>query len=173
MWVRARRRGYSRGVSEAVTIRAGAAGDYDAVAALQREIQAAHAQAWPRDFVPPSPETLTRATFDAWLGDARRQLLVAARGDEVIGHAWSVAYERPANSVRPAQRILELDQLCVTAAERGRGHGRALLAAVEARGRALGVERLELSVWLFNRDAIAAYERSGFVATWQRMSRPL
>src|SRR5512143_912559 len=56
-----------------VVVRTGVRDDYEAVAALQREIQEAHWRAAPAYFQPPSPETLTRATFDGWLADADRE----------------------------------------------------------------------------------------------------
>ncbi len=156
-----------------LVVRPGARDDYDAVAALQREIQEAHWQAWPAWFRPPSPETLTRATFDAWLADAARELVVVALAGRVIGHAWLVLRERDATPIRPAMRVVEIDQLCVTASERGHGYGRRLLDEVDTRARARHADAVELSVWLFNQRALDVYERHGFAPLWQRMSRPL
>jgi len=156
-----------------VLVRSGAGDDYEAVAALQREIQEAHWHAAPSYFQPPSAETLTRATFDGWLADADRELVVVTLASRVIGHAWLVVRARPATSIRPAMRVVEIDQLCVTASERGHGYGRRLLDDVDERARARKADAVELSVWLFNSDAIDVYERHGFAPLWQRMSRPL
>ena len=82
----------------------------------------------------------------------------------------SRSYERQRAS---AMRVVEIDQLCVTDSERGHGYGRRLLAEIDAWARACGADHVELSVWLFNSDAIAIYERHGFVPQWQRMSRTL
>jgi GNAT superfamily N-acetyltransferase len=46
--------------------------------------------------------------------------------------------------------------------ERGRGVGRALLAALEAAARALGLSRLVLETGDRQREAIALYRRAGF-----------
>jgi hypothetical protein len=74
-----------------VVLRTGVRDDYEAVAALQREIQEAHWRAAPAYFQPPSPETLTRATFEGWLTDADRELVVVALADlgpaELVGAA--------------------------------------------------------------------------------------
>src|SRR4030081_1248781 len=50
----------------------------------------------------------------------------------------------------------------VVAAWTGRGVGSALLAALEAWARANGLHRLELTVQVHNRRAIALYEKCGF-----------
>lgn len=156
-----------------VLVRTGVRDDYEAVAALQREIQEAHWRAAPGYFQPPSPETLTRATFDGWLADADRELLVLALAGRVIGYAWLIVHAREVTSIRPAMRVVEIGQLGVTASERGHGYGRRLLDEIDARARARKADAIELTAWLFNRDAIDVYERHGFAPLWQRMSRPL
>lgn len=156
-----------------VLVRTGVRDDYEAVAALQREIQEAHWRAAPSYFQPPSPETLTQATFERWLADAERELVVITLARRVIGYAWLVVHARPATSIRPAMRAVEIDQVCVTASERGHGYGRRLLDEIDARARARKADTVELTAWLFNRDAIDVYERHGFAPLWQRMSRPL
>jgi GNAT superfamily N-acetyltransferase len=52
----------------------------------------------------------------------------------------------------------------VSPEERGRGVGRALLAALEAEARALGVSRLVLETGIRQSRAIALYERAGFAS---------
>jgi GNAT superfamily N-acetyltransferase len=156
-----------------LVVRTGTHDDYEAVAAMQREIQEAHWQAAPRYYQPPSPETLTRATFDGWLADANRELVVVALAGRVVGYAWLILHERAADNIRPAMRIVEIGQLCVTASERGHGYGRRLLDEIDARARARKADTLELTAWLFNRDAIDVYEKHGFAPLWQRMSRAL
>jgi ribosomal protein S18 acetylase RimI-like enzyme len=64
-------------------------------------------------------------------------------------------------------------QIFVFEALRGRGYGRATLAAAETFAQALGARALALNVFTPNRNAIALYERAGFGATSQHMSKPL
>jgi RimJ/RimL family protein N-acetyltransferase len=52
--------------------------------------------------------------------------------------------------------------LMVSAAHRGRGIGRALLAAADGWARSAGVMKLELHVFPHNEAAIALYEKAGF-----------
>ena len=47
-------------------------------------------------------------------------------------------------------RVVEIDQLCVTATERGHGYGRRLLDEIDERARGRRADAVELAVWLFN-----------------------
>ena len=65
----------------------------------------------------------------------------------------------------PRQGVLVVDQLAVAPSARGKGVGTLLLEAAEARGRAMGVPRMALSVISENEGAIRLYERMGYVRT--------
>ena len=56
----------------------------------------------------------------------------------------------------------ELKRMYVRREHRGRGVGRALLAALEAEARALGLRRLVLETGVRQNEAIALYRRCGF-----------
>ena len=60
-------------------------------------------------------------------------------------------------------RTAELKRMFVVPAMRGRGVGRAVLAALAAEGRRLGVERLVLETGERQKAAMALYDRAGFV----------
>ena len=63
-----------------------------------------------------------------------------------------------------AQPLLNVHDIVVDAAYRGRGVGRALLAAVEAEARGRGCCKLTLEALEGNLGAIALYQRFGFEA---------
>jgi putative acetyltransferase len=79
--------------------------------------------------------------------------LVAYAGDEAIGCG---ALRRLDGATA------EIKRMFVTADRRGRGIGRALLAALEAEGRRLGVTRLVLETGDRQPEAIALYNAFGF-----------
>lgn len=62
-------------------------------------------------------------------------------------------------AARPA---LNIHDLAVTAAQRGRGAGTALLAAVERHARQIGCARITLEVRAANHAARRLYQRNGF-----------
>ena len=59
-------------------------------------------------------------------------------------------------------RTGEIKRMYVAPQERGRGVGRAILDALEAEARRLGLTRLVLETGVRQREAIALYERAGF-----------
>jgi GNAT superfamily N-acetyltransferase len=83
------------------------------------------------------------------------------------GSAWLVVYEGEravaCGGLRPlAAGVGEIKRMFVTAAERGRGHGRALLAELERRARDAGCERVRLYTTEVLREARALYRAEGY-----------
>ena len=61
--------------------------------------------------------------------------------------------------------VLNIHDIAVDPAHRGRGIGRALLAAAEAEARTLGCGKVTLEVRSDNARGMAAYRRAGFEST--------
>lgn len=76
---------------------------------------------------------------------------------------WPLGFTQlyPSFSSARARRIFILNDLFVVAEARGRGVGRALLAAAAEHGKAVGAARLTLSTGVDNRTAQALYEAAG------------
>lgn len=77
---------------------------------------------------------------------------------------WPLGFTQlyPSFSSARARRIFILNDLFVVAEARGRGVGRALLAAAAEHGKAVGAARLTLSTGVDNRTAQALYEAAGW-----------
>jgi len=99
-----------------------------------------------------------------------RVLIVRAVADDgrPVGRAW-VALDHP----RGAPGTAFLYDIEVDEGERGKGFGRALLAAVEEAVRATGATALELNVFGTNDIAGALYESSGYATTTRQMRKEL
>ena len=85
-------------------------------------------------------------------------IFLAYCGGEAVGIAtcfvgFSTFYARP---------LVNIHDLGVAVAHRGDGVGRALLAAVEAKARALGCCKVTLEVLADNHRARAVYDRAGY-----------
>jgi GNAT superfamily N-acetyltransferase len=83
------------------------------------------------------------------------------------GTAWLVVYEDgvpvACGGLRPlGPGIGEIKRMFVTAAARGRGHGRALLAELEHRAREAGFERVRLYTTEVLHEARALYADAGY-----------
>ena len=89
----------------------------------------------------------TAASFIAWLGD------------EPVG----LINTFEAYSTFKAKPLLNVHDVAVLSAHRGRGVGQALLAACEALARERGCCKLTLEVLSGNRRALRSYESFGFV----------
>ncbi len=83
----------------------------------------------------------------------RGAFLVATVDGEVVGRG-AVRYLNDADA--------EIKRMYVTPSFRGRGTGRALLAALEGEARSLGATRLVLETGERMPEAVAFYERAGF-----------
>ena len=87
------------------------------------------------------------------VADGRGAFLVAARAGRLVGCGAVRCIE---------ERTGEIKRMFVRPEERGRGLGRALLAALETEARALGIARLVLETGLRQHEAMALYTRAGF-----------
>ena len=95
----------------------------------------------------------------AWLAarGPRHPVLVAERGDEVVGWGSLNAF-----SPRPAYRFVADFSVYVDRAARGSGVGGVLLAALIAEARRLGYHKLVLAAFPFNEAGMRLYRRFGF-----------
>lgn len=131
-----------------VSIRRALAGDADAIAALADELR--------RHLGDPLGNlTAERIVEDGFGDEPEFEILVAVRDGTVIGYALFFPAYEPAFSARG----FYLADLCVTAAERTRGVGRALVEGVAAQAR----ERGRTFVWWLcnpnNSSALAFYRK--------------
>jgi ribosomal protein S18 acetylase RimI-like enzyme len=99
-----------------------------------------------------SSDHLSRRSLAALAKSASACLLVAHRGERLIGYAVVLT--------RRGSRTARLYSIAVE--ERGRGTGLSLLAAAEAAARTRGAERIRLEVRLDNPAAARFYERAGY-----------
>ena len=137
-------------------------GDYQAVAALNRQVQRFHADHYLNLFKAPAAETLTREAYEEWLASPDGLVLVAVVGDGVVGYAWAAVVNREETVYRVALRVLYVHQICVAAAVRGHGHGHRLMAAIREHAASLAIRRLELNTWAANSEARGFFEAEGF-----------
>jgi GNAT superfamily N-acetyltransferase len=128
-----------------------AAGSWAAEGAVQRALDES------AELLPDGADTARMLIFRAIAEDGRP-----------VGRAW-VALDHP----RAEPDTAFLYDIEVDEAERGKGFGRALLAAVEEAVRATGVGALTLNVFDSNGVATSLYESSGYATTTRQMRKAL
>lgn len=102
----------------------------------------------------PSAEAYDREQYRYALARAKAINLVHEEAGRAVGFVGAFHHA--------GHRIGHVYTLQVHPKERGRGLGRALMAACEDRLRALGMERVMLEVKVDNVPALALYERAGY-----------
>jgi ribosomal protein S18 acetylase RimI-like enzyme len=103
--------------------------------------------------------------------DTEGHLLLVAEDDagDVVGQAW-LGLSHPQTG---AHEVAWLFDIHIKPEYRGRGHGRAMLDAVEETARQAGAKRLALNVFGANKVAIDLYAKAGYGVTSQQMAKPL
>ncbi len=155
-----------------IHVRPAALHDYPSIAAIARESQDLHAQAYPTILQPETP---------GFAEDHVRQLIegeqsavyVAEEDERVLGYVFLRVYQAGFLDIIKPHTVAEISDIAVTVAERGKGIGHALFEVSREWARSRNAERLELTVWEFNRAARAFYERHGMQVLNRTMSLPL
>jgi ribosomal protein S18 acetylase RimI-like enzyme len=145
--------------------------DYAEVSRLFEEVDAMHAQAEPEVFQIPPGRGRAARFLDSKLEAMDAGFFVAEMEHLVVGFAivrLSVAPDVPV--LRPRQ-FAYLEDLVVSSRCHRVGVGRALMQRVEEWTRFNEVERLELVVWEFNKNAIEFYSALGYRTDYRWMSR--
>ncbi|HLU65311.1 MAG TPA: GNAT family N-acetyltransferase [Kofleriaceae bacterium] len=106
----------------------------------------------------PLPEEIKAALVPGLRRHPTTLVFLALRGDEPVGIATCFL----GFSTFAARPLVNVHDLAVLPATRGQGVGRRLLAAVEARARALGCCKVTLEVLENNTRARRLYESAGF-----------
>ncbi len=158
----------------AFSIREAVPTDYPDLVPIADEVHALHAAAHPAIFRPVgSGSSLPPAYFDDLLARETSTIHVAEVTGTVVGFAIVSVFDAPPYEVLVPRRTVFVESMVVTASQRGRGIGRALLDAATVWGRAKDATDLELVVWEFNQPARALYERLGLTPIHRTMHREL
>jgi ribosomal protein S18 acetylase RimI-like enzyme len=144
-----------------VTIRSAEDRDVGLLAELNRFVLDMHVDALPTYFKR-AEQRAVADSFRSMLERPEVQAYIASIGDVPVGYAVVAFRERPENALCLARRSLEIDELAVSPSHRRRGVCRALVERALAEARSQGVSEVEVTSWVFNTDARAAFQALGF-----------
>jgi ribosomal protein S18 acetylase RimI-like enzyme len=152
-----------------IVVRRAVLADADAISALNADVQAIHAAALPWRFKPPGPETFPPAEAAALLANRDHLVFIADVNAQPAGYVYAEVVRRSETSHRYAYEMIYVHHIGVRSDFRRRGIGSALLGAVRAAGRDVGIELVALDVWSFNEEARAFFRRHGFAPYNERL----
>lgn len=129
---------------------------------LCMDVQSLHAEHHPDLFKMPDGENFAVSFFDQMLSDSMIFIYIAEEAGGAIGYILCKIIERPENPFTFSSHYLLVDQVSVRPASRGRGVGAALIEQAEALARELGMDKIQLDSWDFNKGAHLFFERMGY-----------
>ena len=144
-----------------LAVRLATLSDLPAICLLAHDVTTLHATQRPDVFAQPIDAHQREARWRRDFEDPHRASFVALRKGDVVGFISGKVADEPSDYFVPV-RVCHVNTIGVTEAERGRGAGRALMAALEAWGRAQGAGEVQLTVWRFNERARSLYAELGY-----------
>ena len=146
-----------------MSIRKAVTGDINRLCELLEQVLDVHHNARP-DIFRAGAKKYTEAELEEILRDDQRPIFVYE--DEklgVCGYAFCIFIRHIDNNILTDIKTLYIDDLCVDAACRGKGIGKALYNYVVAYAASEGCYNLTLNVWSCNESARRFYEAQGLV----------
>ena len=144
-----------------VDVRQATLSDLDAVCRLAHDVVILHAAMRPDVFAAPVDAAQREARWRRDVEEPERASFIALRDGVAVGFISGKVAEEPSDYFLPT-RICHVNSIGVTESERGRGIGRALMAALEDWARARGANEVHLTVWRFNDCARSLYAEMGY-----------
>ena len=151
-----------------ISVRPAAEADIPFILPILVEIEGQHVDALPRVFRP-NPHSERVKMLGEIMADQSSALLVAEQHGEVVGYINLAVKEVEDNAVLVPRRYVKIRDLAVSKKHHRSGAGSALMQAAERWARERGVDTLELSVWEFNRGALAFYQEMGYSTAAREM----
>jgi diamine N-acetyltransferase len=161
--------------SQKFTIRRATAADAEAVASLNMDVQALHAEAMPWRFKPPGPASFPPEAAAALIAKPENIILVAdiKMVRTPVGYIYAEILRRPETPFTYAFEMIYIHHISVRPEFREQDLGEALLDAVRAAAAERKIELIALDVWSFNGPARAFFRRNGFTIYNERLwNRP-
>ncbi len=142
--------------------------DYDALTALEAEVQAIHVEGAPHLYIPGG--VYSRASYAELFAAPGNFIVLAVDAGQAVGYLHYEVKTREASEFVFGSKTLHVHALSVKETERRKGYGEALMAYALERAAEHQVDRVTLDVGAFNQSAVAFYEKLGFAPAQMRMA---
>ena len=140
--------------------------DLERINVLRKQVNDLHVKGKPEIFKPGFPPALRDHVYEIF-DDPRKRIVVCRSGEDICAFAVLTHIAKPETPFTYGRDYLDIDEFCVDKACRRRGIGTRMIGFIRDYAKEEGLDRIELNMWEFNRDALAFYESVGF-ATYRR-----
>lgn len=148
-------------------------GDHLALCALWSQVDALHAEIRPDFFTCGEEPARSTLYLDRIVDDRDQQLLVAVRGDTLLGLIHLQLYDTPLSSVFKDRCRAHVEDLVVDRSCQREGIGRSLLRAGEDWARQKKASQLVLTVWSGNQPGLDFYVAQEYQTVSQVLAKEL
>ncbi|HEY0070804.1 MAG TPA: GNAT family N-acetyltransferase [Chloroflexia bacterium] len=145
--------------------------DYARMCELFGQGDALHAGALPHLFRQTQGPSRDQEFIERVLSDADALLLVAEHAGQLVGVLRAAVRQAPGHPPVVPRSFVEVSELVVREGFRGQGIGTLLMEAAHRWAAEKGAGTVELTVWDFNTEALALYEKLGYTTMYRRLSR--
>lgn len=147
--------------------------DYIGLSEVFREADLLHSATLP-DLFRPTPGPARSREYVAEIIDSENSVVLVAEQDgRLIGAVHAQVHEAPVIPVVTPRRFAVIDTMVVTKTCRRKGVGSALAGELQGWARAKGISQIELTIYEFNKSALAFYQRLGFRTASRRLRKSL
>lgn len=160
-------------MGDEVRIREAGPPEYPRCLDVIRETFEYHLRALPDIFRPTDTPPPSLQLIEDLVDGGAGAFFIAEHGSEVVGIATVRLLATRGVSFLLPRTWGQVDTLGVAEAWRGRGIGRRLMEAAERWSRQRGATEVQLSVWDFNKDALAFYEATGYEGGYRLLRKGL
>lgn len=157
---------------ENIMVRPAAFQELERVNEIRRYVNDVHVAGRPDIFRPGFCRELEDAVYQ-WFAREDRNILVAVLDGEVCGFASVEYLDRPESPYNLARKMYRVEEIGVAPPFQRRGVASALVKYMKADAARWGCPKIELDVWEFNQNALAFYERAGFVPYRRYLELPV
>jgi len=143
-----------------MTIRTATISDIDGILEIQTQLLSLHYGAHP-DKVDPAKIPLYYGQLKKYLEDSQVRIFVASDADKIIGHCIAQIRQTKDHAILRDVTRLEIQDLCVDRDYQLKGIGKALFMEAFTLAKGIGITRIEVGFWEFNKNAKQFYQHLG------------
>jgi len=134
--------------------------DYNDISSIVKEVHDLHVKARPNDYKS-CEDPLSKNIYLEMLDSHRYKIFVAIINDSIVGYTVLKTFETKNHPIMHDRIWIHIDDLCITKDFRRKGIGKALYLKALEYCKENNIDKLDLNVWSFNKDAIKFYKALG------------